>query len=119
MAKKPPNDHKPWTRKDISMVRDLASQNTPTGLIAYHTGRSKPAVYSLDQTLLINNTKTCELPRAPKILFDGIQLGKLLGTCLIGRKKHRVGVPSLHRRGAQVICISRQEPRLKLRVLFN
>lgn len=46
MAKQPPNHHKPWSRQDIALVRDLAAQNTPTGLIAYRAGRSKGAVYN-------------------------------------------------------------------------
>jgi hypothetical protein len=46
MATPPPNDGKAWTEADDAKLRDLASRNTPTGLIAHELGRTEGAVYS-------------------------------------------------------------------------
>ena len=46
MAKTPENHGKSWTPNDEAKLRDLASRNTPTGLIAYRLGRTESAVYS-------------------------------------------------------------------------
>jgi hypothetical protein len=45
MAKKPLNQGKPWTSKDVSELDTLAKQNTPTRLIAFTMGRTLEAVY--------------------------------------------------------------------------
>jgi hypothetical protein len=46
MAKKPPNQGKEWKASEVKQLQKLAKQNTPTGLIAWELGRSKPAVYA-------------------------------------------------------------------------
>ena len=46
MAKDPPNADKTWTAADLARLADLATHNTPTGLIAYRLGRSETAVCS-------------------------------------------------------------------------
>jgi hypothetical protein len=40
MAKKPPNQGKQWTSKDVGELITLAKQNTPTRLIAFKMGRT-------------------------------------------------------------------------------
>jgi hypothetical protein len=44
MSKSPENHRKPWTQNDEQRLRDLANQNTPTGVIALKLGRSEDAV---------------------------------------------------------------------------
>jgi len=46
MAKAPPNSNKHWTPRDVATLERLAEGNTPTGLIAWHLGRSEAAVRS-------------------------------------------------------------------------
>lgn len=44
---KPPNrEHKQWTRSDEKLLKNLARENTPTGLMAWELGRTKAAVYN-------------------------------------------------------------------------
>ena len=44
---KPPNrEHKQWSPSDDRLLKKLAKQDTPTGLIAWELGRTVPAVYS-------------------------------------------------------------------------
>jgi hypothetical protein len=45
MAKTPKNHGKDWTNKDVSALRRLAGQNTPTRVIALKLGRSPESVY--------------------------------------------------------------------------
>jgi IS30 family transposase len=45
MAKKPSNQGKPWTSKDVSELETLAKQNMPTRVIALTMGRTLEAVY--------------------------------------------------------------------------
>ena len=45
MAKKPSNQGKPWTSKDVSELDTLAKQNMPTRLIAFKMGRTLEAIY--------------------------------------------------------------------------
>jgi hypothetical protein len=45
MAKKPSNQGKPWTSKDVSELDTLAKQNMPTRVIALAMGRTLEAVY--------------------------------------------------------------------------
>jgi hypothetical protein len=45
MAKKPSNQGKPWTSKDVSKLDTLAKQNMPTRLIAFRMGRTLEAIY--------------------------------------------------------------------------
>lgn len=45
MAKKPSNQGKPWTSKDVNKLDMLAKQNMPTRLIAFRMGRTLEAIY--------------------------------------------------------------------------
>jgi hypothetical protein len=44
MAKYNRNSGKPWTASDITMLRNLARQNTPTRVIGLKLGRTPSAV---------------------------------------------------------------------------
>ena len=46
MAKYNRNSGKEWTSQDVSQLRQLASHNTPTGVIGLKLGRTKDAVYT-------------------------------------------------------------------------
>lgn len=45
MPKSTRNSGKPWTRGDVSQLRKLARENTPTRVIALKIGRTPDAVY--------------------------------------------------------------------------
>jgi len=45
MAKKSPNQGKPWSSKDVSELETLAQQNMPPRVIALTMGRTLEAVY--------------------------------------------------------------------------
>jgi hypothetical protein len=44
MSKSTRNSGKPWTRTDVSTLRTLAKQNTPTRVIGLKLGRTEDAV---------------------------------------------------------------------------
>jgi hypothetical protein len=46
MAKKPPNQGKPWTDSEVRKLKDLAKHNTPTRVIGLKMGRSTESVYA-------------------------------------------------------------------------
>jgi hypothetical protein len=46
MPKYTRNTGKPWTRSDVSELRDLAKHNTPTRVIGLKLGRTENAVYN-------------------------------------------------------------------------
>ena len=46
MAKKPPNQGKPWTKSDVRTLGKLADGNTPTRVIGFKMGRTPEAIYS-------------------------------------------------------------------------
>jgi hypothetical protein len=46
MAKKPPNQGKHWTNKDVRALKALANQSTPTRVIGWKMGRTPEAVYA-------------------------------------------------------------------------
>ena len=46
MAKYNRNSGKPWKPSEVSQLKSLARQNTPTGVIGLKLGRTKDAVYS-------------------------------------------------------------------------
>ena len=46
MAKKPPNQGKPWTKSDVRTLEKLADGNTPTRVIGLKMGRTPEAIYS-------------------------------------------------------------------------
>jgi hypothetical protein len=62
MAKTPKNQGKPWTPPANAELRKLAKGNTPTGLIAYELGRSKPAVYAQASELGVSLKPTNQSP---------------------------------------------------------
>lgn len=45
MAKKPSNHGKNWSTKEVSKLRSLAKENTPTRVIGLKLGRTPDAVY--------------------------------------------------------------------------
>ena len=45
MSKSTRNSGKPWTAGDVTQLRQLANQNTPTRVIGLKLGRTAPAVY--------------------------------------------------------------------------
>jgi hypothetical protein len=45
MAKKPSNQGKPWTSKDVDELNTLAKRNMSTHLIAFEMGRTLEAIY--------------------------------------------------------------------------
>jgi len=68
MAKVPPNQHKAWTGKDVTQLKSEISHDTPTRLIALHTGRSEDAVRSKVQDLGLSLKPVNQSPydRKPK-----------------------------------------------------
>ncbi len=46
MAKKPANHGKQWTGQDISNLKKLAKQNTPTRIIGLKLKRTPDAIYA-------------------------------------------------------------------------
>lgn len=47
MAKHPRNYGKPWTGADVSELRQLAKQNTPTRVMGLKLERTSAAVYAM------------------------------------------------------------------------
>jgi hypothetical protein len=45
MAKTPKNHGKDWTSRDLSELKRLARQNTPTRVVALKLGRSTESIY--------------------------------------------------------------------------
>jgi hypothetical protein len=45
MTKKPPNQGKQWTSRDVGELHMLAKRNMPTRLIAFRMGRTLEAIY--------------------------------------------------------------------------
>jgi hypothetical protein len=78
MAKKPSNQGKPWTSKDVSELDTLAKQNTPPRLIALTMGRTLEAIYrkakqkrhfaQIDESNAVWNQEVVKLERAMAIL---------------------------------------------------
>jgi hypothetical protein len=62
MAKKPSNQGKPWTSKDVSELDNLAKQNMPTRVIALTMGRTLEAVYRKAKQKGISLKSTGQLP---------------------------------------------------------
>lgn len=46
MPKKPANNGKTWTKKDVQQLQDLADENTPTRVIALKLDRTEDAIRS-------------------------------------------------------------------------
>ena len=46
MAKKPANHGKAWTGQDVSHLKKLVKENTPTRVIGLKLGRTEDSIYS-------------------------------------------------------------------------
>jgi len=66
MAKKPSNQGKPWTSKDVSELDNLAKQNMPTRVIALTMGRTLEAIYRKAKQKGISLKSTGQLPYGAK-----------------------------------------------------
>jgi hypothetical protein len=66
MAKRPPNQGKPWTQERVREVRQLAAQNTPTRVIALKTGRSPESIYAVASDKSISLKPTNQRPYGTK-----------------------------------------------------
>ncbi|MDX9739268.1 MAG: hypothetical protein RBT33_02810 [Candidatus Dojkabacteria bacterium] len=62
MAKEPKNNHKEWTSKDISTLKSLAKENTPTRVIALKIERTPAAVHTKASDLGISLKPTNQSP---------------------------------------------------------
>jgi hypothetical protein len=66
MAKKPLNQGKPWTSKDLGELETLAKQNMPTRLIAFKMGRTLEAIYRKAKQKGISLKSIGQLPYGTK-----------------------------------------------------
>ena len=66
MAKKPSNQGKPWTGKDVSELDTLAKRNMPTRVIALTMGRTLEAIYRKAKQKGISLKSTGQLPYGAK-----------------------------------------------------
>ena len=66
--KTPINHGKPVTHQVVAQVKNLAAHNTPTGLIAYKTGRTENSVRSIasDNNISLKPTNQSPYNRLPK-----------------------------------------------------
>jgi hypothetical protein len=62
MAKVPIKHGKPWSQSDIDLLVKLASQNTPTRLIALKLQRTIDAVYNKAQEIGLSLKPTNQSP---------------------------------------------------------
>lgn len=62
MAKAPDNHHKQWTRNEVSQLRQLADQNTPTRVIGIKMQRTPAAVAQKASTEHISLKPTNQSP---------------------------------------------------------
>ncbi len=62
MAKQPNNHGKSWSGSDDAQMRKLASQNTPTRLMAFKLGRTEDAVRSHASDLGVSLKPTNQSP---------------------------------------------------------
>ncbi len=66
MAKTPPNDGKHWTGKQVSELRGLVRQNTPTRVIGLKMGRTPDAIYAKASDAGISLKPTNQRPYGTK-----------------------------------------------------
>lgn len=68
MAKRPSNHGKPWNNQQISQLRKLADQNTPTRVIGLKLGRTEDAVRSVasQENISLNPTNQSPYNRRKK-----------------------------------------------------
>ena len=62
MAKKPSHHREQWTSEDVSHLRQLANQNTPTRVIGLKLGRTPDAVQSAASKNYISLKPTNQRP---------------------------------------------------------
>lgn len=62
MPKTDRNSRKPWTKEDISQLKKLVKQNTPTRVIGLELGRTPAAIYSKVDELDISLKPTNQSP---------------------------------------------------------
>lgn len=62
MTKEPRNNYKEWTSKDVTTLRNLVKQNTPTRVIALKIGRTPDAVQTKASDLGISLKPTNQSP---------------------------------------------------------
>jgi len=62
MPKKPSNSGKPWTKSDVSTLRKLAKQNTPTRVIGLKMKRTESSIYSKSSSLNLSLKPTNQSP---------------------------------------------------------
>jgi len=68
MAKSTRNTGQPWSSVDISKLKDLVAENTPTRVIGVKLGRTPDAIYSEASKLGVSLKPTNQSPynRRPK-----------------------------------------------------
>lgn len=62
MAKNPPNHGKPWTPQDITQLKTLAKQNTPTRVAGLKLGRTPEAVQAKASEINLSLKPTNQSP---------------------------------------------------------
>lgn len=67
MAKIPENSGKKWANDDISKLKDMASKNRVTGIIAYELKRTEDAIRSKANELNISLQPTNKSPYDRKV----------------------------------------------------
>jgi len=67
MAKKPKNHGNQWTKTEVTKMKKLAKENTPTGLIAHKLGRTADSVRSKASSENISLKPTNQSPYDRKV----------------------------------------------------
>jgi hypothetical protein len=62
MTKSTKNSGKPWTQADVTQLKQLAKENTPTGVIGLKLGRTEDAVRSKASELDVSLKPTNQSP---------------------------------------------------------
>ena len=62
MAKAPPNHGKQWSPADVSQLKELAKQNTPTRVIGLKMGRTENAVRAKAGEIAVSLKPTNQSP---------------------------------------------------------
>jgi hypothetical protein len=62
MARSTRNSGKQWSQEDVSLLKQLAKGNTPTGVMSIKLGRTKVAIRSMASSLRISLRPTNQSP---------------------------------------------------------
>lgn len=62
MARAPGSHNKPWTEEQVGKLRQMASENTPTRVMALKLGRTPQAVQSKASSLKLSLKPTNQRP---------------------------------------------------------